>query len=104
MVAFIRRTLQDAVSEALEATEGQPAEVQAAAVAAAIPPPSPEAAIGLWRTLVTGLVIVLVLSLIGIMWAVLDGNANTSPDVIVTIFTAALTGLIGLFVRSPMQS
>jgi hypothetical protein len=27
--------------------------------------------------------------------------ATTSPDVIVTVFTAALTGLIGLFVRTP---
>lgn len=96
-------SLQEAVTEALEATVGQPAEVQAAAVAAAIPPPPAEQAGSLWRSLITGLVILLVLSLGGVIWAVLDGSESTSPDVIVTLFTAVLTGLLGLFVRSPTQ-
>lgn len=96
-------TITERVSEALTATAGQPTEVQAAAVAAAIPPPTAEGALGLWKALVMGLVVALLLSLLGVLWAVIDANDGTSPDVAVTVFTAILTGLIGLFVKSPAQ-
>ena len=55
----------------------------------------------LWRVLVLGLVAILAVSLAGIIWTVGDGNDRTSPDVIVTIFSSTLAGLIGLFVRAP---
>jgi hypothetical protein len=97
-------TMQETVQEALDATAGQPPEVQAAAVRAAIPPPTGGDVNWLWKALVTGLILLLVLSLIGVMWAVIDGDDDTSPDTIVTLFTAVLTGLIGLFVKSPVQS
>lgn len=97
-------TMSEAVNEALAATAGQPSEVQAAAVRAAIPPPTGGNVNWLWKALVSGLILLLVLSLIGVMWAVLDSNDKTSPDTIVTLFTAVLTGLIGLFVKSPVQS
>ncbi len=96
-------TMREAVDAALEATKGQPAEVQAAAVRAAIAPPTGEAVNWLWKALVIGLVAVLLLSLAGVVWAVIDGKPATSPDVLVTLFTATLTGLIGLFVKSPVQ-
>lgn len=51
----------------------------------------------------SGLVVLLVISLGGVIWSVIDGNDKTSPDVIVTLFTAVLTGLIGLFVKSPVK-
>jgi hypothetical protein len=67
------------------------------------PVPSPDDVVSgwLWRVLVGGLVGVLVVSLAGIMWTVCDGNTDTSPDVLVTIFSSTLAGLIGLFVNSP---
>jgi hypothetical protein len=97
-------TMSEAVNEALAATAGQPAEVQAAAVRAAIPPPRGGDVNWLWKVLVSGLVVVLIISLMGVMWAVLDAKDGTSPDTIVTLFTAVLTGLIGLFVKSPVQA
>lgn len=96
--------MKEAVDRALAATEGQPTEVRAAAVAAAIPPPEAADVGVLWKTLITGLVLVLIGALVGVLIAVLDGSADTSPDVVVTLFTSVLTGLIGLFVRSPVQS
>lgn len=97
-------TLQESVNDALAATSGQAPEVQAAAVRAAIGQPPPEAVSWLWKALVVGLILLLVISLGGVIWAVLDGTGKTSPDVIVTLFTAVLTGLIGLFVKSPVQN
>lgn len=60
-----------------------------------------DAAVMLWRTLVIALSAVLVMALGGIIWTVADGNGDTSPDVIVTVFSGALAGLLGLFVRMP---
>jgi hypothetical protein len=98
----------ETVRDALQATEGQAPEVKAAVAAAAagaaVPAPSLPSDIGfLWKALVVGLLAVLVISLGGIIYTVADANDRTSPDVIVTIFSSALTGLIGLFVRSPTQ-
>jgi hypothetical protein len=97
-------TLNEAVQEALQATAGQPAEVQAAAVRAAIPPPSGHDASWLWKALVLGLLVILVIATIGVISVVADGDKDTNADVLVTIFTSVLTGLIGLFVKSPTQS
>jgi hypothetical protein len=80
------------------------AAVAAAAVTASIPPPSPAEAAPLWKILVGGLVAVLILALGGIIWTVADSDSGTSPDVIVTVFSSALTGLIGLFVKSPTET
>ena len=55
----------------------------------------------LWKILVLALAVVMVMALAGIIWTVVDGKDTTSPEVIVTIFSSALTGLIGLFVKSP---
>jgi hypothetical protein len=55
----------------------------------------------LWLILVVALSAILVLALAGIIWTVIDGNNATTPDVIVTVFSSALTGLLGLFVKSP---
>ena len=71
------------------------------AVRAAMYDPSQPTVDWLWRVLIIGLVGALGVALIGVAWAVLDGNEGTSPDVMVTVFTALLTGLIGLFAKSP---
>ncbi len=93
------------VQAVLAATEGEDLQVRAAAAGGAASIPSPDAAAvdWLWKALVLGLVSILVLAIAGVIWTVADGNDKTTPDVLVTIFTSALTGLIGLFVRSPAQ-
>ncbi|SEH03263.1 hypothetical protein SAMN05444920_13467 [Nonomuraea solani] len=68
-----------------------------------IPVPTGSDAGWVWRALVVGLLVVIVLALGGIIWAIGDGNPATSPDLLVTVFSSALTGLIGLFVKSPTQ-
>jgi hypothetical protein len=102
--------VESAVRQVYAATEGMEPQARAAAVAAAagaaagVPSPSGPRVIGfLWRALVLGLLMILAASLFGIIWTVLDGRDKTSPDVLVTVFTAALTGLLGLFVQSPSQ-
>lgn len=98
-------TLKANIESAINATEGQPGEVVAAAVqgAASAPlPPPPAVALGfVWKALVVGLIAILVLSLLGIIWVVQDAAATTSPDVLVTVFTTSLAGLLGLFVKGP---
>lgn len=90
------------VQEALSAVEDQPTEVKAAVVAAtataSIPPPEGPVVGTLWQVLVWGLVLVLLGALAGIIWIVVDGDTETAPNVVVTVFSSALTGLIGLFV------
>lgn len=98
-------TMAETVQTAVEAVADQPAEVRAAvgaaAASAAVPAPTGPEVNTLWKILVTGLAIVLVGALGGIIWVVADGSDATSPDVLVTVFSSALAGLIGLFVRSP---
>jgi hypothetical protein len=55
------------------------------------------------RVLVLALLAVLVVSVGGIIATVADGNDGTRPDVIMTVFSLALTGLLGLFVKSPRK-
>jgi hypothetical protein len=97
--------VQEAVSDALAGVADQSDEVKAAvgaaAANAAIPAPPPAAVGTLWTILIVGLVLALIGSLGGIVVTVADGKTTTDPNVIVTIFTTTLAGLIGLFVKSP---
>lgn len=100
----VHEEMRASIAAAQEATKASSSAVQVAAVQAAIaacvPAPTPMQADRLWFILITGLVLVLVASTGGIIWALgLDKNT----DVLVTIFTTTLAGLIGLFVKSPSQ-
>lgn len=99
--------MQQAVGEVLAATSGAAPEVQAAAAAAAvtgtIPTPAQPTVGFLWKALIVGLLLILVLALVGVVYAVMDGDDKTSPDVLVTIFASVLTGLIGFFAPSPAK-
>jgi hypothetical protein len=55
----------------------------------------------LWKALIIGLIAVLGISLAGTLYAALDGDDKTSPEVLITVFTTTFAGLVGLFVRSP---
>lgn len=96
------------VSAALAATAGEDPQIRAAAAggaASAVVPPPPAQDVGwLWRALTVGLIAIMVIALAGIIFMLADGNDKTSPDVLVTIFASVLTGLIGLFVKSPSSS
>lgn len=63
--------------------------------------PSQGVADQLWFWLVAGLLILTAISLLGLLFLIADGNNSTSPDLALTTFTASLTGLLGLFIRSP---
>lgn len=64
-------------------------------------PRDPKTIRQLWLILVGGLVSALLLSVAGVLVAVLDGKDVTSPDVLITMFTTTSAGLLGLFVKSP---
>ena len=70
---------------------------------ALVPPPGQATANSLWTILVIGLLVLLAISLGGLLYMVGDGKESTSPDLIVTAFTALLTGLLGFFIKSPTQ-
>jgi H+/Cl- antiporter ClcA len=58
----------------------------------------------LWKYLVIGLLVLDVIALVGVVYLLADSDADTSPDVALTAFTAVLTGLIGLFAPSPVTN
>ena len=62
--------------------------------------PTQGAADELWRWVIKGLIILLAATLIGILVMLAMGK---NIEVLVTIFTASLTGLLGLFAPSPNQ-
>ncbi|WP_190144026.1 hypothetical protein [Streptomyces glebosus] len=103
--------IKESVEHALSEVENHPAEIKTAvaagaaagatavsALGAAIPPPSPLTAGRLWMTLVLTLCVILVVDLLAIIYALVD---KRDTDVLVGIFTTALSGLLGLFIRPP---
>ena len=91
------------VQSVLTETQGESEAIRAKALDALIKGPSQKAADALWKYLVLGLLLLVAVALVGILWTVIDGEDDTSPDVAVTAFTALLTGLLGLFIKSPTQ-
>jgi hypothetical protein len=96
-----------AVADALNATQGENDTVKAAAVSAAasaaagaIAQPDTRTTQLLWTILVSVLgAVVLASALAAIIYAL--ENKAAPPDVLITIFTTAFSGLIGLFVKPP---
>jgi hypothetical protein len=99
--------LQDMVSAALTATTNESEAVRSAAVNGAaaaasgvVPPPTGGTTNVLWTILVSVLSAVVLASAISMIIYAL-GNKAAPPDILTTIFTTTLSGLIGLFVKSP---
>ncbi len=95
-----------AVEQVMNVTANEPADVKKEAlkaVAPPIPPPTGAVVSSLWKILVTGLLILAGLSVIGVLWAVLDTKDSTDADKVLIVFTPILSGLLGLFVTSPTQ-
>lgn len=101
-------SLEENLKEGMDALADQPTEVKAAvgsAIAqAAIPSPPGRVVGALWILLVATLSTILLGALGGIIYILINPKTGRSTDVIVTIFTAALTGLLGLFVKTPSSS
>jgi hypothetical protein len=66
-----------------------------------VPDPDIPTSNSLWRLLVGGLLVIIILALGIAAWITLDGNAETDPQSFFTIGTASLTGLLGLFINKP---
>lgn len=95
------------VTAALEATSDQSETVKAAAVggatvaaASAIGAPSSTTTNILWTILVSALALVTLGSAIAMIIYALQNKASP-PDILTTVFTTTLSGLIGLFVKQP---
>lgn len=87
------------LEQVLKDTQGEDPRTQAQSVSVLMTEPSQAAADRLWMVLVVGLLLILGLALIGLVVLILEGKGE---DVLVTVFTATLTGLLGLFVKSPV--
>lgn len=75
-------------------------DAQANAVEAFMTDPSPEAADRIWQILIVGLLVLIGVSLLGIIVLLVDGK---DTQIVLTAFSALLTGLLGLFVQSPVK-
>jgi hypothetical protein len=87
------------VERVVNTTANDSAEVKAAALQA-LGAPSRSTTDIVWIILVSGLVVLLILALLGLIHTI---GHNISDDKVVTIFTTVLAGLLGLFVKSPAQ-
>lgn len=70
-------------------------------LAAVIGSPSQATTDQIYRYLIPGLLILAGLALVGMFFLMADGNEKTPPDLLLTAFTATMTGLLGLFAKSP---
>ncbi|SRR6266542_3442726 len=92
------------VQQVVQATANEAPEVKRAALEALgppVPPPTPFAADIVWVILVAGIVAVLVLAVLGLTHVI---GHSVSDDQVITVFTTALAGLLGLFVKRPGES
>jgi hypothetical protein len=92
------------VQQLMQAMAGEEPGVKEAALkamAAPIPAPGRETTDIVWLILVSGLVVLLVLALLGLTHVIGD---KVDDDKVVTILTTVLAGLLGLFVKSPIQT
>jgi hypothetical protein len=92
----------EAVTAAAAGVKDLDAAAQVAAVTAVIGPPGEQATIRLWTLLVAGLLVLLVIALGGLIYLVADSIDGS--DVVLTVFTSVLTGLLGLFAPNPANS
>lgn len=97
MDAQARRQLQAAI----DTQAGDSITVSKDTARAAIALPDQPTSNWLYKILVPGLLILTVISLVGLILLIIDANEATPPDLVLTTFTASLTGLLGLFVKSP---
>ena len=87
------------IVKSLQATASKTLDEQASAIEDLIPAPSQPVADLLWKVVVFTLAIIAGVALAGLVVLIALGK---TPDLILTAFTASVTGLLGLFVKSPV--
>jgi hypothetical protein len=92
-----------AVQSLLDATADEPDTVKQAALQAVIPPPQKSDLGFIWKSLIVGFLVLTLVSMVGVLWAVLDGNTKTDAKTALLLFTPLVTGLFGLLTPSPRQ-
>ncbi len=92
----------EAVTTVTQAAHGLDPAAQLAAVTAVIVPPDAKTTNTLWIILISGLVGLLVIALGGLIYLIADDIDGS--DVVLTVFSSVLTGLIGLFSTSPVKA
>ncbi|HEU0019934.1 MAG TPA: hypothetical protein VFQ14_06550 [Thermoleophilaceae bacterium] len=90
---------QAVLDQTVSALRQQGQEAEARALEQVVPAPTQGAADKLWMVLVAGLVGLLTIAIVGLIYAVVDDKPT---DVLVTVFTGLVTGLLGLFAKSPV--
>jgi hypothetical protein len=92
-----------AIERTANTVKNLPPSVQRAALVATGGAGTPDAATtnDLWRYIVIGLLVLLFVALVGLITLLALGK---TVDVVLTAFTALLTGTVGLFVPSPTGS
>ena len=88
----------DSVQRVLQMTQNETDQVKQNALEAIVRPPGATATDFIWGVLVTGLVALLVLSILGLTHVM--GHA-VNDDRLITVFSTSLAGLLGLFIKSP---
>lgn len=92
---------RQAMENAIATQPGDSVTVSKEVARDAIAPPDQSTSNWLYKMLVPGLLILTVISLVGLILLIMDANDATPPDLVLTTFTASLTGLLGLFIKSP---
>lgn len=92
-----------AIEAAIQSEASSSVTVDKSALQSLIREPSQSAADRLYLWLVPGLMVLIGLALVGMFLLIIDGNTATAPDLLLTAFTGLLTGLLGLFIRSPQS-
>jgi hypothetical protein len=89
-----------ALEQSVNATKHLSEASQQKAIDAVLGQPTQRTTNWLWKAVVTGLLVVLSIAIGGIIGLLATGHM---VDTVVTVFTATLTGLVGLFVPSPVD-
>ena len=91
-----------AINDVLAANQGESADVKEAAIRGVIGNPSQAATDEIWRLLIFGMLLLLIVALGGLL-IILVGKGSPH-DAALTVFTTTLAGLLGLFAPSPLKS
>ena len=94
---------RNSVNNTIAATTGTQVTLDKETLVRALGQPSQGALDRAFAWLVPGLLLLLVLSLVGMFLLIYDNSKDTAPDLLLTAFTAMLTGLLGLFIKAPQQ-
>lgn len=89
------------INRQLSADGASAINVDRAVLDAIVKPPDQATSNAMWRWLVPGLLLLALVSVGALAYAILDGNDQTPPDALLTVFTTVFAGLLALFVKTP---